>query len=416
MRKRVVVTGLGLVTCLSSKREESWKLILSSRSGIRKISTFDTENLPVCIGGEVLDSESGGDFVVKEFGDPRRHDKYILYGFAASREAVLDSCLLDYPSLDKSRVGVSIGSGIGGLPLIEKNSILLHEGGPRKVSPFFIPASLINLTSGNVAIEHGFTGPNDAIVTACATGAHSVVNSYRIICNDEADVMVAGASEGALCRVGIAGFASMKALSKRNDEPEKASRPWDVNRDGFVMSDGAGILILEEYEHAKKRGAKIYAELIGFGASGDAYHIAAPHPEGDGAFASMSRAIRMSGKTLEEVDYINTHGTSTPTGDIVELNALKRLFGNSLRAGVSSTKSSIGHALGAAGGIEAVLCILAMRDSVMPPTINLDNPAEEASGFNLVPHVPQERKLNCVLSNSFGFGGTNVSLMFEKHE
>lgn len=414
MLKRVVVSGLGLLTCLSPFREETWKSILSSKSGIRQLSTIDTEGLPVTIGGEVLEGDSGKGFVSGEFGDPRKQDRYILYGIAAAREAISHSQLLDYPLLDKSRVGVSIGSGIGGLPFIEKNSILLREGGVRKVSPFFIPASLINLTSGNVAIENGFTGPNDALVTACATGAHAIVNSWRIIANNEADVMVAGASEGALCRVGIVGFANMKALSRRNHEPEKASRPWDVDRDGFVMSDGAGIVLLEEYEHAKKRGAKIYAELVGFGASGDAYHVAAPHPNGDGAFASMSSAIKMAGVKLEEIDYINAHGTSTPNGDLAELAALQRLFGDSLKAGVSSTKSSIGHALGAAGIIEAVLSILAMRDSVMPPTLNLDKPEGCASEFNLVPHTPQEKNLRYVLSNSFGFGGTNVSLLFKR--
>ncbi|QHD65184.1 beta-ketoacyl-ACP synthase II [Neorickettsia findlayensis] len=411
MQKRVVVTGLGLLTCLSSNREGSWALILESRSGVRTLSTVETEGLPVTIGGEVLECGEDG-FEYKKFGDPRKHDRYILYGIAASREAIRHSQLLEYPSLDKRRVGVSIGSGIGGLPLIEKNSILLREEGIRKVSPFFIPASLINLTSGNVAIENGFTGPNDALVTACATGAHAIVNSWRIIANDEADVMIAGASEGALCRVGIAGFANMKALSRRNDEPEKASRPWDVDRDGFVMSDGAGVMVLEEYGHAKKRGARIYAELVGFGVSGDAYHVAAPNPSGDGALAAMTSAIKMSGVGLNEIDYINAHGTSTPNGDAAELNALRRLFGNSLGMGVSSTKSSIGHALGAAGGIEAVLCVLAMRDSVMPPTINLDKPDDCTSGFNLVPHTPQEKILRYVLSNSFGFGGTNVSLLF----
>ncbi|ACT69397.1 beta-ketoacyl-ACP synthase II [Neorickettsia risticii] len=411
MSKRVVVTGLGLLTCLSSSREGSWSLLLESRSGVRTLSTIETEGLPVTIGGEVLENGEDG-FDCKKFGDPRKHDRYILYGIAASREAIQHSQLLEYPSLDKRRVGVSIGSGIGGLPLIEKNSILLREEGIRKVSPFFIPASLINLTSGNVAIENGFTGPNDALVTACATGAHAIVNSWRIIANDEADVMIAGASEGALCRVGIAGFANMKALSRRNDEPEKASRPWDVDRDGFVMSDGAGVMVLEEYSHAKKRGARIYAELMGFGVSGDAYHVAAPNPDGDGALAAMASAIKMAGVRLNEIDYINAHGTSTPNGDAAELNALRRLFGNSLGMGVSSTKSSIGHALGAAGGIEAVLCVLAMRDSVMPPTLNLDKPDDCASGFNLVPHTPQEKILRYVLSNSFGFGGTNASLLF----
>ena len=418
---RVVVTGVGLVTCLSSKTEDSWSKVLNSCSGIRKISSFSTEDLPVCIGGEVITKEQGGDFNPNDYvttpKDLKKYDKFILYGIAAAKQAILDSGILDFSGLDKDYVGVVIGSGIGGLPLIEKNSVLLDKSGHRRVSPLFIPSSLANLVSGNVSIEYGFTGPNDTNVTACSTGVHSIANACRIIKNNEAKVVISGASEGALCPVGISGFDSMRALSRRSEKPELASCPWDKKRDGFVMSDGAGILVLEEYNHAKNRGAKIYGEILGFGLSGDAHHIAAPHPQGDGALKAMERALKMSGKSPSDISYINAHGTSTPLGDMAELNAVKRLFDSANAKydfAISSTKSSLGHALGAAGSIEAILCLLAMRDSVAPPTINLEEPEEEAKIFNLVPKKPQDKKINCVMSNSFGFGGTNISIVMSK--
>lgn len=413
---RVVVTGIGLVTCLSSNTEKSWQEIIVGRSGIRKIGGFPVEDLPVTIGGEVLDINCGGDFNAEDYirdpKDIKKLDKFILYGIAAAKQAIADSGILEISNLDKNEVGVAVGSGIGGLPLIEKNSLLLEQHGAKRISPFFIPASLVNLISGNISIEYGFTGPNDANVTACATGAHAIANSYRMIRNNEAKIIITGAAEGALCRIGIAGFAAMKALSRNNNNPSQASRPWDKARDGFVMGDGAGILVLEDYEHAKKRGAKIYGEILGYGATGDAYHVAAPHPEGLGGLRAMQLALKMANKTCADINYINAHGTSTPAGDLIELRAIKRLFANDLKeVAMSSTKSVIGHTLGAAGSIEAIFALLAMRDSILPPTINLENPEPECEGINLIPNKAQEKKINTVLSNSFGFGGTNVALI-----
>jgi 3-oxoacyl-[acyl-carrier-protein] synthase II len=314
---------------------------------------------------------------------------------------------------ERYRVGVSIGSGIGGLPGIEKESLVLHEKGPRRVSPHFVHGRLINLISGQVSIKYGLMGPNHAVVTACSTGAHSIGDAARMIMLDDADVMLAGGAESALCPLGIAGFAQARALSTRNDEPEKASRPYDKDRDGFVMGEGAGVVVLEEYEHAKARGAKIYAEIIGYGMSGDAYHVTAPHPEGAGGFRAMEVAMKRSGLDLSDIDYINAHGTSTPMGDELELNSVRKLFGNAVgKLSMSSTKSAIGHLLGGAGAVEAIFCILAMRDQIVPPTLNLDNPSDSCAGVDLVPHVAKERTVKAVLNNSFGFGGTNASLVF----
>jgi 3-oxoacyl-[acyl-carrier-protein] synthase II len=314
---------------------------------------------------------------------------------------------------ERFRAGVSIGSGIGGLPGIEKESLVLHEKGPRRVSPHFVHGRLINLVSGQVSIKYGLMGPNHAVVTACSTGAHSIGDAARMIMLDDADVMLAGGAESALCPLGIAGFAQAKALSTRNDEPEKASRPWDKGRDGFVMGEGAGVVVLEEYERAKKRGAKIYAEIVGYGMSGDAYHVTAPHPEGAGGYRAMRVALQRSGLDLSDIDYINAHGTSTPMGDELELGAVRKLFGNAVgKLSMSSTKSAIGHLLGGAGAVEAIFCILAMRDQIVPPTLNLDDPSDACAGVDLVPHVAKERSVKAVLNNSFGFGGTNASLVF----
>jgi 3-oxoacyl-[acyl-carrier-protein] synthase II len=342
----------------------------------------------------------------------RQVDPFIIYGIDAAGQALEDAGLTDMSEEERYRTGVSIGSGIGGLPGIEKESLVLHQKGPRRVSPHFVHGRLINLVSGQVSIKYGLMGPNHAVVTACSTGAHSIGDAARMIQLDDADVMVAGGAESALCPLGIAGFAQARALSTRNDEPEKASRPWDKDRDGFVMGEGAGVVILEEYERAKKRGAKIYAELIGYGMSGDAYHVTAPHPEGAGGFRAMQVAMKRSGLDVSDIDYINAHGTSTPMGDELELGAVKKLFGNAVgTVSMSSTKSAIGHLLGGAGAVEAIFCMLAMRDGIVPPTLNLDNPSDACGGIDLVPHVAKERRVKAVLNNSFGFGGTNASLV-----
>jgi 3-oxoacyl-[acyl-carrier-protein] synthase II len=415
--RRVVVTGLGLVTPLGGDVETSWRNILAAKSGATRITRFDPSDFVCQIACEVKPPEH-------EFGfDPakrvdhkiqRQVDPFIIYGLDAAGQALEDAGLTDMSEEERYRVGVSIGSGIGGLPGIEKESLVLHEKGPRRVSPHFVHGRLINLISGQVSIKYGLMGPNHAVVTACSTGAHSIGDAARMIMLDDADVMVAGGAESALCPLGIAGFAQARALSTRNDEPEKASRPYDVDRDGFVMGEGAGVVILEEYEHAKARGAKIYAEMIGYGMSGDAYHVTAPHPEGAGGFRAMQVAMKRSGLDLSDIDYINAHGTSTPMGDELELGAVRRLFGNSIGTlSMSSTKSAIGHLLGGAGAVEAIFCILAMRDQIVPPTLNLDNPSEATAGVDLVPHVAKERKVKAVLNNSFGFGGTNASLVMK---
>ncbi len=415
--RRVVVTGMGLVTPLGIGLQRNWNSLLESNSGVRAIQSFEVSDLPVRIAAQVPrgDSASGlfnaDDWVPPK--DQRKMDGFIVYALAAAAQAVEDSGWVPDDEEERERTGVMIGSGIGGLPGITDGALTLHERGPRRLSPFFIPANLINLASGHVSIRYGFTGPNHAVVTACSTGAHAIGDAARLIMLDDADVMVCGGTEAAVCRLGLAGFAAARALSIGfNDDPPRASRPWDRERDGFVMGEGAGILVLEEYEHAKQRGAKVYAEVIGYGMSGDAFHLTAPAEDGNGAFRSMRNALRRAQIDLDKIDYINAHGTSTPLGDEIELGAVKRLFGaHAYKLSMSSTKSAIGHLLGAAGSVEAIFSILAIRDGVVPPTLNLDNPSPSCD-VDLVPKWARERKVNYVLSNSFGFGGTNASLVF----
>ncbi len=415
--RRVVVTGFGLVTPLGVGTESVWKKLLDGQSGIRSIQNFDVSDLPAKIAGQVPRGETAsGAFNADDWVPPkeqRKMDEFIIYALAAAEQAVTDAEWKPQDPEEKERTGVMIGSGIGGLPGITEGALTLHEKGPRRLSPFFIPSNLINLASGHVSIRYGFSGPNHAVVTACSTGAHAIGDAARLIMWDDADVMVAGGTEAAVCRIGIAGFAAARALSTGfNDEPHRASRPWDVKRDGFVMGEGSGIVVLEELEHAKKRGAKIYAEVIGYGMSGDAYHITAPTPDGNGAFRAMRNALKRAQVTPEQIDYINAHGTSTPLGDEIELGAVKRLFGESAyKLSMSSTKSSIGHLLGAAGSVEAIFSILAMRDGVVPPTLNLENPSPNCD-IDLVPLKAKKRPVRYALSNSFGFGGTNASLVF----
>ncbi|NUY39226.1 beta-ketoacyl-ACP synthase II [Wolbachia endosymbiont of Litomosoides brasiliensis] len=420
MSRRVVVTGIGLITPLAADVKNTWLKLINSKSGIRKISRFDTSDLTCKIAGQVPLQHDNVEHCFNPLNyisekELKRTDRFVHYGVAAAIRAVEDSLILENQSTNRERIGVAIGSGIGGLPSIQENVIVMQEKGPRRVSPFFVPASLINLISGHVSIKYEFTGPNDSAVTACATGAHAIINSARAIKLGEADVMITGGSESALCRVGIAGFASMKALStKFNDKPEEASRPWDERRDGFVMGEGAGILVLEEYEHAKKRGAKTYAELAGYGLTGDAYHITAPHSKGRGALKAMQLALKSAQINPNQIGYINAHGTSTPLGDKVEVIAIKQLFDDSAyKIPVSSTKSSIGHLLGAAGSVEAIFSILALNNRIVPPTLNLHKPSDGCD-LNFVPLEAQEHEIQYVLSNSFGFGGTNASLVFGK--
>jgi 3-oxoacyl-[acyl-carrier-protein] synthase II len=415
--RRVVVTGMGLVTPLGIGLQRNWKSLLESNSGVRAIQSFEVSDLPVKIAAQVPrgDTASGlfnaDDWVPPK--DQRKMDGFIVYALAAAAQAVEDSGWVPDNEEGRERTGVMIGSGIGGLPGITDGALTLHERGPRRLSPFFIPANLINLASGHVSIRYGFTGPNHAVVTACSTGAHAIGDAARLIMLDDADVMVCGGTEAAVCRLGIAGFAAARALSVGfNDDPPRASRPWDRERDGFVMGEGAGILVLEEYEHAKQRGARVYAEVIGYGMSSDAVHLTAPAEDGNGAFRSMRNALRRAQIDLDKIDYINAHGTSTPLGDEIELGAVKRLFGaHAYKLSMSSTKSAIGHLLGAAGSVEAIFSILAIRDGIVPPTLNLDNPSPSCD-VDLVPKWASERKVNYVLSNSFGFGGTNASLVF----
>ncbi|WP_221792707.1 beta-ketoacyl-ACP synthase II [Aquisediminimonas sediminicola] len=414
--RRVVVTGLGLVTPLGSSVETTWKNILAGKSGAGTITRFDATDYACRIACEVkpADHEYGFDPNLRvDHKVQRQVDPFIIYGIDAAGQAIEDAGLLDMSEETRFRAGVSIGSGIGGLPGIASESIVLHEKGPKRVSPHFVHGRLINLVSGQVSIKYGLMGPNHAVVTACSTGAHSIGDAARMIAMDDADIMLAGGAEATICPLGIAGFAQARALSTNfNDSPERASRPYDKDRDGFVMGEGAGVVVLEEYEHAKARGAKIYAEVIGYGLSGDAYHVTAPHPEGSGAFRSMQMAMKKSGLALEDIDYINAHGTSTPMGDELELGAVRRLFGNNLDTmSMSSTKSAIGHLLGGAGAVESIFCILALRDQIVPPTLNLDNPSDSCIGVDLVPYKAKERKVKAVLNNSFGFGGTNASLV-----
>ncbi len=415
--KRVVVTGMGLVGPLGSGFEHNWRRLIAGESGIRAIQSFDVSDLPVKIGGEVPSgSESEGYFNVDEWvpsKDRRKMADFIVYAIAAASQAVEHAGWTPQGDSDRERTGVMIGSGIGGLPNIYEQSVALHEKGPRRVSPFFIPSTLINLASGQVSIKYGFMGPNHSAVTACSSGAHAIGDAARLIQYDDADVMVAGGAEAALCRIGIAGFHAARALSTGfNDQPHQASRPWDRDRDGFVMGEGAGIVVLEELEHARKRSARIYGELIGYGMSGDAYHMTAPAADGSGAYRSMQAALRHAGLNPEDIDYINAHGTSTPLGDAIELDAVKRLFGDAAyELSMSSTKSATGHLLGAAGSVESIFCLLALRDGIVPPTLNLDNPSEECD-LDLVPHQARERAVRITMSNSFGFGGTNATLIF----
>ena len=416
--RRVVVTGLGMVSPLGAGVETTWKNILASKSGAATITRFDPSDQACRIACEVkpADHEYGFDPGKRvDHKVQRQVDPFIVYGIDAAGQALEDAGLTDMSGAERLRAGCSIGSGIGGLPGIESESIVLHEKGPRRVSPHFVHGRLINLISGQVSIKYGLMGPNHAVVTACSTGAHSIGDAARMIAMDDADVMLAGGAESAICPLGIAGFSQARALSTNfNDQPERASRPYDVDRDGFVMGEGAGVVVLEEYEHAKARGAKIYAEVIGYGLSGDAYHVTAPHPEGSGAYRAMEMAMRKSGLALSDIDYINAHGTSTPLGDELELGAVRRLFGNAIGdLSMSSTKSAIGHLLGGAGAVESIFCILALRDQIVPPTLNLDNPSENCAGVDLVPHKAKERKVKAVLNNSFGFGGTNASLVMK---
>jgi 3-oxoacyl-[acyl-carrier-protein] synthase II len=417
--RRVVVTGLGLVTPLGADVETAWANILAGKSGAATITRFDASDYVCRIACEVKPADHPYGFDPGKRVDhkvQRQVDPFIIYGIDAAGQALEDAGLTEMTLEESWRAGVSIGSGIGGLPGIESESIVLHTKGPRRVSPHFVHGRLINLISGQVSIKYGLRGPNHAVVTACSTGAHAIGDAARMIAMDDADVMLAGGAEGTVCPLGIAGFAQARALSTNfNDSPEKASRPYDKDRDGFVMGEGAGVLVLEEYEHAKARGAKMYAEVIGYGLSGDAYHVTAPHPEGDGAFRSMQMAIKKSGLKLEDIDYINAHGTSTPLGDELELGAVRRLFGDAISGlSMSSTKSAIGHLLGGAGAVESIFCILALRDQIVPPTLNLDNPSDSCVGVDLVPHVAKKRKVHAVLNNSFGFGGTNASLVMTK--
>ena len=413
--RRVVVTGLGLVTPLGGDVETSWANILASKSGAARITRFDPSDQKCTIACEVKPADHPYGFDPNLRVDhkvQRQVDPFIIFGIDAAGQALEDAGLTEASETERFRMGCSIGSGIGGLPGIASESLVLNEKGPSRVSPHFVHGRLINLISGQVSIKYGLMGPNHAVVTACATGVHSIGDAARMIMMDDADVMLAGGAEGAICPLGIAGFAQARALnSSYNDRPEAASRPYDRDRDGFVMGEGAGVVVLEEYEHAKARGAKIYAEVVGYGLSGDAYHVTAPHPEGSGAYRAMEMALKRAGMSPVDIDYINAHGTST-MADTIELGAVKRLFGDAIgTVSMSSTKSAIGHLLGGAGAVEAIFCILAIRDQIVPPTLNLDNPDEGTEGVDLVPHVAKKRHVKAVLNNSFGFGGTNASLV-----
>ena len=418
--RRVVVTGMGMLTPLGCGVETTWSRLLKGESGAKRIETFDVSDISCKIAGVIPRGEgSDGTFNPDQWMEPkeqRKVDDFIVFAMCVARQALDDAGWRPQSYEDQTSTGVLIGSGIGGVERIAANAIVLHEKGPRRISPFFVPGSIINLASGYVSIEFGLKGPNHAVVTACSTGAHAIGDAARMVALGDADVMVAGGTELPVNRMALAGFAALRAVSTGfNDEPKRASRPYDKDRDGFVMSEGAGAVVLEALDHAKARGAKIYAELIGYGMSGDAYHITAPAPDGDGAFRCMSMAVKRAGIAIGDIDYINAHGTSTPLGDEIELAAVQRLAGNAAgRISMSSTKSCIGHLLGAAGAVEAIFSILAIRDRVAPPTINLDNPSVETP-IDLVPRVARKREIDTVLSNSFGFGGTNASLIFTRY-
>ncbi len=419
MTKRIVVTGLGIVSPLGSGIDHVWDSLINGKSGLSKIEHIDVADLPNRIAGVVPRGDgSNGTFDVDAFvdkKDQRKMDTFITFGMAAAIQAVEDSGWKPTDEEELNRTGVMIGSGIGGLPGIEAGTTLLNERGPRKISPFFIPANLINLVSGYLSIKYGFRGPNHSVVTACATGTHAIGDAARMIAWGDADVMVAGGAESALCRIGLAGFSAARALSTGyNDDPEAGSRPWDKGRDGFVMGEGAGVVVLEEYEHAKARGAKIYGEILGYGMSGDAHHVTAPAADGNGGYRAMEAALRNAKVDASQIDYINAHGTSTPLGDEIEHSAVKRMLGaNADKAAMSSTKSSIGHLLGAAGAVEAIFVLKSMQTGILPPTLNLHDPSDGCD-MNLVPHTAQERDVKYALSNSFGFGGTNASLVMGK--
>jgi 3-oxoacyl-[acyl-carrier-protein] synthase II len=415
--RRVVITGIGSVNPLGENIQKSWENLVAGKSGASAITDFDVSDLPCQIACSVERGENAfnADLYVAP-KEQRRVDDFIIFAMAAADMALDDA---DYKPLTEEqqfRAGVLIGAGIGGLSGIEDGALTVRDRGPRRLSPFFVPGALINLAGGQVSIKHGLKGPNHAVVTACSTGAHAIGDAARMIMLDDADVMVAGGTESTVTRLGIAGFAACRALSTSfNDTPEKGSRPYDKDRDGFVMGEGAGVVVLEELEHAKKRGAQIYAEVVGYGLSGDAYHITTPAEDGSGGYRAMQAALKRSGLSPDEISYVNAHGTSTPAGDEIELGAVERLFsGDADKLAMSSTKSSIGHLLGAAGSVEAIFSVLAIRDGVLPPTLNLDNPSIDTK-INLVPHQAQEKKVTAVLSNSFGFGGTNASLVFKAY-
>ncbi len=413
--RRVVVTGMGLLTSIGNNKETSWNNLINTKSGIKKINHFDVSNFPAKIGGYIGNNSEDEHFFNEssflELRDIKRNDRFIQYGLIAAKMAIEDAGIAEISDEDKLKAGVSVGSGIGGLETIYEGSLTINSKEPRKLSPFFIPSSLVNLLSGQISIKYGFKGPNHSVVTACATGAHSIGDSSEMIKRGAADVMIAGGSEAAVCKLGIAGFCAARSLStKYNEKPTEASRPWDKDRDGFVMGEGAGVVVLEEMNYAKKRGANIYAELVGYGMSGDAHHITAPAEDGDGGFRAMKAALDMANLSSDKVDYINAHGTSTIKGDEIELNAIKRLFNHKLF--VSSTKSSIGHLLGAAGSVESIFSIMSLNKNILPATLNLNNPIE-TSNINLIPKVPLEKNISYALSNSFGFGGTNTALLFK---
>ena len=413
--RRVVVTGMGLLTSIGNDKESTWENLINSYSGIKKINQFDISDLPAKIAGYISNDPEDKYYFNKssylEARDIKRNDRFIQYGLIAANMAIQDAGLMNISDEDKLKIGVSVGSGIGGLETIYEGSLTINNKENKKLSPFFIPSSLVNLLSGQISIKHGFKGPNHSVVTACATGAHSIGDSGEIIKRGAADVMIAGGSEAAVCKLGIAGFCAARSLSTSfNENPDQASRPWDKDRDGFVMGEGAGIVVLEELEFAKKRGANIYAELIGYGMSGDAYHITSPSEDGDGGYRAMKEALKMGNISTDKVDYINAHGTSTVKGDEIELNAISRLFKHDIF--VSSTKSSIGHLLGAAGSVESIFSILSLNKNVLPATLNLENPIS-TTNINLIPKIPLEKKITFALSNSFGFGGTNTALLFK---